>query len=607
MIQASALAQRLGRLAVEHRRRSVQQLPQEDLVPDALELLALAHEAGIPDIVAAVKNRYAAILLDLRRYDEAESVLHDARAVLKDARQHDLGVSVLARLAELYGRQERWSEADRVCAEGIEQVEQVRYRISAAYMQSGYLRFRMALYSWGVRAAFALGNHDLMLERAELSKGRATLRTLGSRSQAPESEHEIQQRFQRVCSRIDEARSRGDVPAGLLAERRTLWDLLSIQRYRAMTGEDLPAFDLVRVRGLLAEDETVLYYYFVDRLTLLIVTLDRHEIRPQLRTLTEAERVQLDTDADWILRYTRAPRDPARFDLICKTWHRLVPVDEIGDGARRLTISPHGPLHALPFHAMPDAWDPLIRRFAVSYVPNLGSLLFSTPPVEQPRLLALGIRDYELPGRPVAPLPNAEKEALAVAEQYRVAGVPTTCYIGAQAREAKLHELDRTGELRRFSCLHLATHGTNVPGDAPLESYLYARDSLVDGLEIAGWQLNAELVVLSACCSGQRPVRGRGMDSVPGDELFGLQAAFFTAGCACIISALWPVGDATAPPIMEALHRHLLAGDPPEVALQRATLEFLEREKGRARRIESWAPFFVVRIGRATTSPEPTR
>lgn len=605
-MQASVLAQRLGRLAVEHRRRSLRELPRDDLLPDALELLALAREAGIPDIVAAVQTRYAAILVDLRRYDEAESVLREARSVLKDVRQHDIGVSVLASLAELYGRQERWSEADRVCSEGIELVEEVRYRVSATYMQSGYLRFRMALYSWGVRAAHALGDHVAMLERAELSKGRATLRAVASRSRAPETDTDLRERFQRVCSRIDQARSRGDVPARLLAERRTLWDLLSIQRYRATAGEDLPAFELARVQELLEEDEVILYYYFVDRITLLVVTIDRHDVRPEVRTLADPEREQLDADADWILRYARSPRNPSRFDVICKRWFGLVPADQLGDDVRRLTISPHGPLHALPFHAMPNSWEPLIARFAVSYVPNLGSLLLATGAAEQPNVFTLGIRDYELPGREVTPLPNAEMEARAVAKQYLVAGVPATCYVGAQAREADLHELDRTGELGRFSCLHLATHGINVPGDTPLESYLYARDSLVDGLEIAGWRLHADLVVLSACCSGQRPFRGRGMDVVPGDELFGLQAAFFAAGCSRIISALWPVGDSTAPPIMEALHRHLLAGEPPEIALQRATLEFLAASKGQSRRIESWAPFFLVRIGRTTPPPEPT-
>jgi CHAT domain-containing protein len=80
------------------------------------------------------------------------------------------------------------------------------------------------------------------------------------------------------------------------------------------------------------------------------------------------------------------------------------------------------------------------------------------------------------------------------------------------------------------SCLHFSTHGDNIIVDRPMESRFYLQDSLLDGLELANLRLGADTVVLSACCSGHRSIAGRGLNELQGDDLFGLQAAFFRAG-----------------------------------------------------------------------------
>jgi CHAT domain-containing protein len=80
---------------------------------------------------------------------------------------------------------------------------------------------------------------------------------------------------------------------------------------------------------------------------------------------------------------------------------------------------------------------------------------------------------------------------------------------GPDATESFLRESAQTGELGEFTCLHFACHGTNVDNNTPMESRLFLRDSILEGLEIANWRLGAQLVVLSACCSGQRAIKGR--------------------------------------------------------------------------------------------------
>ena len=162
---------------------------------------------------------------------------------------------------------------------------------------------------------------------------------------------------------------------------------------------------------------------------------------------------------------------------------------------------------------------------------------------------------------------------------------------GKAATRAGLMRLARDGELARYRCLHFALHGHNIDNDAPMESHLLLRDKKLDGLDISNWRLDADLVVLSACCSGQRPVFRREVrEELPGDDLFGLQAAFFAAGARQILSALWPVDDATALRIMTAFHGHLAGGSvDDETALQRAVVDYRSNV---TRRSISWPRSF---------------
>jgi CHAT domain-containing protein len=88
------------------------------------------------------------------------------------------------------------------------------------------------------------------------------------------------------------------------------------------------------------------------------------------------------------------------------------------------------------------------------------------------------------------------------------------------------------------------------------------------------------------------------MEELPGDDLFGLQAAFFAAGAKRIVCSLWPVQSWIAPPIMTRFHGNLLAGQPPELALRDAVIGYV-RDRGLPH-LERyyWAPIFLSAVGR---------
>jgi CHAT domain-containing protein len=239
----------------------------------------------------------------------------------------------------------------------------------------------------------------------------------------------------------------------------------------------------------------------------------------------------------------------------------------------------------------------LIERAAISYIANLSSLQLPFRPLKDRRVLIVGVEDFEVPGRTLAALPEAELEAHEVKKHYDSHGVSTTVLLG---REATVDRLQSCA-LEKYSCLHFATHGENVNSDNPMESHFYMQNSLLDGLELANLQLRAETVVLSACSSGQRAISGRGIAELPGDDLFGLQAAFFRAGAHRVLATLWPVDSLAARKITAGFHARLAGGGlcDAELALQGAVCDYLKQAGIQARKIYYWAPFFLSVLGRA--------
>jgi CHAT domain-containing protein len=102
-------------------------------------------------------------------------------------------------------------------------------------------------------------------------------------------------------------------------------------------------------------------------------------------------------------------------------------------------------------------------------------------------------------------------------------------------------------------------------------------------------------MLLSACNSGQRTVKGRGLAELPGDDVFGLQSALFSAGAHNILGALWPLKDEAACDLTARFHQHHAAGKPPDKALQAAVNDYFEHSP----RHETyyWVAMFLSTLG----------
>ncbi|MEJ7637328.1 MAG: CHAT domain-containing protein, partial [Singulisphaera sp.] len=116
---------------------------------------------------------------------------------------------------------------------------------------------------------------------------------------------------------------------------------------------------------------------------------------------------------------------------------------------------------------------------------------------------------------------------------------------GRAGRESVVQELARAGRLRGFQFLHFATHGQSDPRNAYRSSLALAdaarssdpeafeADGVITADEIARtWDLDADLVVLSACESGLGRAAG-------GEGYLGFAQALFAKGARSLVLSLW--------------------------------------------------------------------
>lgn len=316
-----------------------------------------------------------------------------------------------------------------------------------------------------------------------------------------------------------------------------------------------------------------------------VAALDLGITRRDLARLVEFTRGLLDrpassTDASW--------RSPLRrlHD------HLVRPAEESGllAGATSLVLVPHAELHYLPFSAMIDESGRfLVERYALSTAPSASVWAALA---DRPR--SRGRSTLALAPRPEA-LPASGREAASVA---RLAGAEATLLTGSSASEDRFRR--SSGSYRE---LHVATYGV-LNQHNPLFSFVDmaaggGHDGRLEVHEVYELQLNADLVVLSAC---QTALGSGAIADVPaGDDWIGLTRAFLHAGAAKVVATLWAVEDRATADLMELFYRNR-AGDGDDARALAAAQRAMLRDASTAHPFH-WAG--VVLVGGARLVGEP--
>jgi CHAT domain-containing protein len=403
-----------------------------------------------------------------------------------------------------------------------------------------------------------------------------------------------EERVRRLTKALLEDRKR----RGLVEQReKALWALEEIKQaihrsnpLLARIAPPAPA-DLAQARQALVDGETLLLSYFVAGDQVLLFAID-------------AESATLDVLADDATSVSQAVE---RF----RSAHLLRPTTELGpikqaasslfrsllgkvasrlEGKRRLVIMPHGRLWALPFESLVDQQDRfLVQTHDVHYVlsATLAVALTQSEARDGPadgRRAFVGMGDpvYDWAsfsqGRPEGRAPantrglelwtEAAGGAAASAsgtlqrlpgtakELRSIAGLfpgQSDLYLRARASE----ELVKKGALGGHRIVHVATHGLIAPHYEALALTL-APDSQEDGFlmgsEIAELDLDADLVVLSACQTG----REKGHR----ETVWGLPLSLRAAGARRVVLSLWSVDDDATADLMSRFYRPLTQATP---------------------------------------------
>jgi CHAT domain-containing protein/Tfp pilus assembly protein PilF len=177
-----------------------------------------------------------------------------------------------------------------------------------------------------------------------------------------------------------------------------------------------------------------------------------------------------------------------------------------------------------------------------------------------------------------------------VRDVSRVLGAsPDEVRTGLKASEAAVKQASRDGELARARYLHFATHGILGldTGEQPSLVLSLAGNDREDGFlqldEVTSLKLNADLVVLSACRSGQGRLR-------KGEGVTGLARAFLYAGSRGVLCSLWSVNDQQTARLMTLLYKGLKAGNAPADSLRGAQQAMIQEGKAPL----YWAPFVLM-------------
>ncbi len=205
---------------------------------------------------------------------------------------------------------------------------------------------------------------------------------------------------------------------------------------------------------------------------------------------------------------------------------------------RRLVVIPHRFLNHLPFHVLLGPSGHLAEEYVVSSAPSAAAYglacrkesSFSGTP------LIIGIDAPDLP---------------AIRDEVRnVASKLPNCRI---AVNKTLEEIRPA--LQTAGVIHIASHGV-FRSDSPAWSLLKLGYDVLTPTDMLNLQVNAQLVTMSACSTGQTYVRG--------NEVQGFVRAFLQKGVPSVIASLWDVNDRATSMLMTHFYERIK--DSPDIA-----------------------------------------
>jgi CHAT domain-containing protein/tetratricopeptide (TPR) repeat protein len=381
--------------------------------------------------------------------------------------------------------------------------------------------------------------------------------------------------------------------------------------------------------GALLPPDTAIIEFLAGEENVLAFVVTRSGLR--VRTLP-IKTQQIGIDTGKLYRACQSTDQDTRPLVEKLTKALLGPINTLLAGKTHLVFCPDGALWSMPFALLCPQQSVSLAHSATFWQrdqsistesilvyanPELGSqnrfedsaILLSDRPIKTPdrpiktpdrpiktpdRPIKTPDRPIKTPDRPIktpdrdmlTALPGTEAEARAIVRSFPQAIVRR----GSEAQEASFVK-----EAGRFRVLHLASHAflnTTTPLLSCLvlaapakEKNAAVSDGFLTAQEVLGLELDAELVVLSACSTAQ------GQTQIA-EGVIGLSWAFLVAGARQLIVTQWSVNDEATAHFMDAFYIQLKAKQTPAQALKFAR-QALQKHP-RWQHPHYWAAFTLI-------------
>jgi len=402
------------------------------------------------------------------------------------------------------------------------------------------------------------------------------------------------------------------------SKSRAFMDLMAESRAMADDSIDLlhpQPVSLKEIQSSCLENNTVFLEYSLgdSNSYLWVITSDDHSMvqLPDRKTLQE----QIET-----MRFALLNPEQDNYRFLTQSGYTLYtqliePAEQFLSENANLVILPDGILNYLPFEvlitqeqeknnkASYSGLPYLVKKYPISYGQS-SSILRSLVNMQNKKeitqrasksLIAFGDPVYENMGYDpdISTRESFSRLEHSGKEVEKIAGLFQDGFADIYLRiDATEENVKSAGLLDRFNYVHFATHGLINEENPDLSSLVLSlkgnstEDGFLQATEIFNLDLDADLVVLSACQTGLgKMVRGEGM--------IGLTRAFMYAGTPSVLVSLWSVSDRSTAVLMERFYEHLLEKNLSRTeALRRTQLLMLQDEQ--FAHPFFWAPFVLI-------------
>ncbi|XP_068725899.1 tetratricopeptide repeat protein 28-like [Montipora capricornis] len=145
--------------------------------------------------------------------------------------------------------------------------------------------------------------------------------------------------------------------------------------------------------------------------------------------------------------------------------------------------------------------------------------------------------------------------------------------------------------MKSAALIHIAAHGDPefgeiafAPNPKRTSQFPEKEDYLLTMSDVHAVRLQARLVVLSCCHSGQGEINSEGV--------FGIARAFLCAGARSVLVSLWAIDDEATLLFMKCFYQHLADRKSASLALCHAMKSLRETKKYFD--LKYWAPFVLI-------------